>query len=130
MRNCFFEDNDFSTTVRLHKFFQKYGNDIFIEVCINRWAVVEFVKLGVLPKYDKVNDIFTVPINFNSYSKLDINGIKTSVTSDKRLFDIPVERIVLKELGIKRYSKNTDYRMSPMYATRAVFKIKLDDRKR
>lgn len=130
MRNCFFEDNDFSTNVRPVSFIQKDSKGYFIEVRINRKDVVKFMEMGVPPKYDEDDDIFTIQIGLNNSTNIHINGIRTMSLSDNRLQKIPVSLISIRELALKLYSKNTKYKNQKCYATKAIFHIQIPSRRK
>lgn len=130
MRNCFFEDNDFTTTVRPMSFIRKNRHGYFIDVKINKTDVVKFMMLGLIPTYVKDEDVFVLSVALNNATKIRINGIRaTSLNYDDiRLQQIPVSLVTIRELALKIYSENTDYKYHQCYATKAIFHIKIQPR--
>ena len=128
MRNCYFEDNDFMTTVRPQSFIQEDRRGYFIEVRINQTDVVKFMKIGVIPKYIKDQDRFVIFVGLNNKTIIHINGIRTMSLSDNRLQQIPTSLVSIRELALKVYSQNTDYRNRDCYATKAIFHIDVPSR--
>lgn len=127
MRNCFFEDNDFSTIVRPASFIKKDNRGLYIDVKINKKDVVKFMTLGIVPTYIQKDDIFIISIALTNATKIRINGIRATTLNldDNRLCKMPTSLITIRELGLKLYSKNTDYKTHQCYATKAIFHIKM-----
>lgn len=132
MRNCFFEDNDFSTTVRPASFIKEDNRGYFIDIKINKTDVVKFMMLGLIPVYIKDQDIFVLSVALNYSTKIRINGIRaTSLKlNDDRLQKIPASIISIRELALKMYSKNTGYKSRQCYATKAIFHIRTESNAR
>ena len=132
MRNCFFEDNDFTTTVHLASFIKKDYRGYFIDIRINKPDVAKFMMLGLVPTYHADKDIFTLSVALNNATKIRINGIRvTSLDlNDNRLQQIPLSLISIRELALKRYSKETDYKSQQCYATKVIFCINISSRSR
>lgn len=130
MRNCFFEDDNFTTIVRPVSFIKEDNRGYFIEIRINKSDVVKFMMLGLVPTYVKEDDIFILPVAINNVTKMRINGIRVSSfdLEDERLQKIPISLLSIKELALKVYSKNTDNKNQQCYATRVIFDVKLQAR--
>ena len=124
MRNCFFEENDFSTTVRPCSFIKEDKHGYFTEVRINKTDVVKFMEHGVTPEYDIDNNIFKIAISLNNNTTLHLNGMRASL-SDKRLKEIPVDYISIRELALRLYSSKTGYKNRQCYAIKALFRLDL-----
>lgn len=126
MRNCFFEDSDFTTIVRPVSFIKEDTHGYFIDIRVNKTDVVKFVMLDLVPTYIKEKDIFVISVALNNSTKLRINGIQaTSLKLDDRITKIPVSLISIRELGLKRYSKHTNAKARQCYATKAIFHVKI-----
>lgn len=125
MRNCFFEDNDFTTTVRPASFIKKDNRGYFIDIKLNKTDVVKFMMLGLVPTYHMDKDIFTLSVALNNATKIRINGIRATSLNldDNRLQQMPLSLISIRELALKRYSIKTDYKSQQCYATKAIFHI-------
>ena len=125
MRNCFFEDNDFTTTVRPMSFIKKDNDGYFTIIKINKTDVVKFMMLGITPEYIKEKDIFIVSVGITNSTKIRINGIRATSLSltDNRLQQMPLSLISIRELAIRVYSKNTN-KIHQCYATKVIFHIK------
>lgn len=132
MRNCFFEDNDFATTVHPASFIKEDGHGYFIDIRINKTDVYKFMMLGLIPTYHVDKDIFTLSVALNNSTKIRINGIRVTSLNldDNRLQQIPLSIISIRELALKQYSKKTDYKSQQCYATRAIFYINTSYRSR
>lgn len=132
MRNCFFEDNDFTTTVRPASFIKEDNRGYFIDIRINKTDVVKFMMLGIIPTYHDDKDIFTISVALNNVTKIRINGMRVTSLNldDNRLQQIPLSLISIRELALKRYSKKTDYKSQQCYATKAIFCINTPSRSR
>ena len=132
MRNCFFEDNDFTTIVRPASFIKEDNRGYFIDIKINKTDVVKFMTLGLVPTYQPDKDIFTLSVALNNATKIRINGIRATSLNldDNRLQQIPLSLISIRELALKRYSNKTDYKSQQCYATKAIFYIDAPSRSR
>lgn len=132
MRNCFFEDDDFITTVRPASFIKEDNHGYFIDIRINKTDVVKFMMLGIVPTYYADEDIFTISVALNNTTKIRINGIRATSLNleDNRLQKIPASLISIRELALKRYSKKTEYKSRQCYATKAIFCINVSSRKK
>lgn len=132
MRNCFFEDDDFTTTVRPASFIKEDNRGYYIDVRINKTDVVKVMMLGLVPTYHADKDIFVLSVALNNVTKIRINGIRATSLNldDNRLQQIPLSLISIRELALKRYSKKTDYRYQQCYATKAIFHIDTSFRKK
>lgn len=126
MRNCFFEDSDFTTIVRPVSFIKEDDHGYFIDIRINKTDVVKFVMLELVPTYVKEKDIFVISVALTNTTKIRINGIQAaSLNLDDQVTKIPVSLISIRELGLKRYSKNTNAKARQCYATKAIFHVKV-----
>ena len=125
MRNCFFEDNDFTTTVRPASFIKKDNRGYFIDIKLNKTDVVKFMMLGFVPTYHADKDIFTLSVALTNATKIRINGIRATSLNldDNRLQQIPLSLISIREIALKRYSEKTDYKSQQCYAVKAIFYI-------
>lgn len=125
MRNCFFEDNDFTTTVRPESFIKKDKNGYFIDIKINKSDVLHFMVLGVIPKYVQDKDIFVLSVAITNSTKIRINGMKanSSMFDEKKSRQIPASLISIRELGLKLYSKNARSKSRQCYATKLIFHV-------
>lgn len=132
MRNCFFEDNDFTTTVRPASFIKKDNRGYFIDIRINKTDVVKFMMFGLVPTYHADKDIFTLSVTLNNATKIRINGIRATSLNldDNRLQQMPLSLISIRELALKQYSNKTDYKSQQCYATKAIFHIDIPSRSR
>ena len=132
MRNCFFEDDDFTTTVRPASFIKEDNRGYFIDIRINKTDVVKFMMLGLVPTYHDDEDIFTISVALNNVTKIRVNGIRVASLNleDNRLQKIPISLISIRELALKRYSKKTDYKTQQCYATKAIFSIDTSSKSR
>jgi len=132
MRNCFFEDDDFTTTVRPASFIKKDNRGYCIDVKINKKDVIKFMILGIIPTYHADEDVFVISIALNNVTKIRINGIRATSLNldDDRLQQIPLSLISIRELALKRYSKKTDYKSQQCYATKAIFCIDTSSKSR
>lgn len=131
MRNCFFEDSDFTTSVRPVSFIKEDNRGYFIDIKINKTDVVKFMMLGLIPTYDTDKDIFVLSVALNNATKIRINGIRAPSLKldDTRLQQIPISLISIQELALKRYSKKTRKKWQ-CYATKANFHINTPSRSR
>lgn len=127
MRNCFFEDNDFSTTVRPESFIKRTSYGYVIDVKINKSDVVNFMMLGLVPEYIKDKNIFVLSVMFNNATKIRINGIRATSLDldDNRLQKIPISLVSIRELALRVYSEKTNSKYQKCYATKAIFHIKM-----
>ena len=132
MRNCFFEDDDFTTTVRPTSFIKKDNRGYCIDVRINKKDVVKFMMLGIVPTYNADKDVFVISVSLTNVTKIRINGIRATSLNldDDRLQQIPLSLISIRELALKRYSKKTDYKSQQCYATKAIFCIDTSSKSR
>ena len=132
MRNCFFENDDFTTTVRPASFIKEDNRGYFIDIKINKTDVVKFMMLGLVPTYHADEDIFTLSVALNNNTKIRINGIRATSLNldDNRLQQIPLSLISIRELALRQYSKKTDYKSQQCYATKAIFHINTPSRSR
>ena len=126
MRNCFFEDNDFSTTVRPMSFIKRTSHGYVIDVKINKSDVVTFMMLGLVPEYIKDENVFILSIMINNATKIRINGIRATYLDldDNRLQKMPISLVSIRELALRVYSEKTDSKSQKCYATKAIFHIK------
>lgn len=129
MRNCFFEDNDFSTIVRPASFIKEDDHEYFIDIKINKTDVVKFMMLGLVPTYRASENIFTLSVALNNSTKIRINGIRVTSLGldDDRLQQIPVSLVSIEDLVLKRYSKKTN-KSQQCYATKAIFHVDTSSR--
>lgn len=132
MRNCFFEDDDFTTIVRPASFIKEDNRGYFIDIRINKSDVVKFMTLGLVPTYHADKDIFTLSFALNNTTKIRVNDIRVTSLNldDDRLQKIPLSLISIREIALKRYSKKTDYKPQQCYATKAVFCIDTSSKSR
>lgn len=132
MRNCFFEDDDFTTTVRPASFIKGDNLGYFLDIKINKKDVIKFMTLGLMPVYKKEDDIFILPVALTNATKIRINGIRAASLNldDNRLQQIPISLITIRELALKRYSKKTYKKSRQCYATKAIFYINKSSRRK
>lgn len=126
MRNCFFEDSSFTTTVKPLSLIKDDGYGYFIEVRIKKTDIAKFIENGVVPFYVQDNDIFAVRIALNNNTTVRINGMRLTSLSDGRLEKIPISAISIRELALKLYSKKSGKKHFQCYATKVLFKININ----
>lgn len=132
MRNCFFEDDDLVTTVRPASFIKKDKDGYFIKIKINKTDVVKVMMLGLVPTFIKDSDMFVLSVSLTNATRIRVNGMRVNSLNldDNRLQQMPISLVSIRELGIKKYSKNTDFKHRQCYATTLVMHIKVPSKAR
>ena len=91
MRNCFFEDSNFSTTIKPISFIKEDGRGYFIEVRINKTDVVKFIENGVVPNYVDDKNMFMIARTSGVIAPNNINHFETIKTiSSLKLTNIAI----------------------------------------
>lgn len=129
MYNCFFEDCSFYFNVKADTFICKDRDGYFIKVqVVSKMAIIELMKLGVVPSYDEEKDIFFIKIYLSNASKIRINGFPLSLISEKYPVNSTAKSISIKEAALKRYAadhpKSVHVNGRACYAKRLLLKIR------
>lgn len=123
--NCFIDDNDeVYTTVKLSSAIKadKYG--YFIEATLTRDNVLELLKHGIAALYSQ-KGYFYITVQLTNNTDIRINGLQVTSLSDSRLQKLPLDKITLKELILKRYSTKTKHTPRQCYATKILLTLKV-----
>lgn len=124
MANCFFEDAECTINVKPLEIVRQDEHGYCTIVQILRKDIVKLLKIGVLPDYDSQKDIFTLRVKVTVATKFHINGLRIYDIFDEKLQQIPIDRILIREIGIKKYSEKTKY-FDKYYATRLILHLKM-----
>jgi hypothetical protein len=108
-------------------FLEKDKNGYFVKVQIpTQRAIIGLLKIGVVPMYDPDLDIFYLNVYLNNSTKIRVNGMRLSSLSENNSLKFSNNHVSIRELAIKRYSKNTFKKQQidkQCYATRLLLKI-------
>lgn len=122
--NCLFDDIDLITSVKPLRMFCSDNDGYFIEVCINKTSIVDFMKNGISPVYDGEKEIFKLRIRINNATIIRINGLKVNNLDDSMLRAVPNNLWTIRELKLHKYSHKTKMPKDSCYATRLILRLK------
>lgn len=126
MYNVFFEDADLILLTKIDTFIEEDSRGFYIDLVIRRPDVIKLMLIDVVPKH-RGNGVFILRVRLNNNTQVSLNGIRVTYLGDERFKSIPLNKISLREMVLKRYSLKTqksghrDY----CYATKALFKVKV-----
>lgn len=122
MANCFFEDNDCIINVKPVVLINqdRFGWHTIIQ--IQQKDVLKLMKQGIIPVYNFEKDIFTLRVKVTTSTVFRINGVRIYDIDDKRLQKIPLNKVNIREIAVKKYSEKTKY-YDTYYAKRLIFHL-------
>ena len=121
--NCFFEDADITFDAKLLSFISTDRHGYYLDVSIPKYRVVELMQNDILPEHTGGGN-FKLRIRLNNSTKLTLNGINVFNFNDRKIQSIPISKIILRELALKRYSKNHERFSGQCYELKVICKIK------
>lgn len=120
MRNCFCEDFDLSFSVKMASPIG-FCHGYFINVQIPRSVVLDLAENGIYPNYTSRKGWF-LAISLNNNTRINLNGIRIYDLSNDILKDLEYNNVVIKELAIRAYSKNSNRHHLGCYATKLIMR--------
>ena len=123
--NCLFDDVDFNFRARLNSSILSDGHGYYLELRINRSDVIKLMELGVVPNHIG-NGVFVLQVRITNKSLVTFNGLRLSYFNDEAVRNLDISKVVIKEICLRRYSKNTITKNNTKrqcYATRVTFTI-------
>ena len=96
-------------------------------ITIKKPDVIKLMLIDVVPEH-RGDGVFILRVRLNNNTQVSLNGIKITYLGDELFKNIPLNKITLKEIALKRYSSKTRNQSSYKeycYATKALFKIKV-----
>lgn len=122
MYNVFFKDSDLNLSTKLYTFVKEDQYGYYIDLYIRKSDVVNCMCIDIIPK--RLDNKFTIRVRLNNSTKFLLNGIRIDYLGDARLQKIPIEKLILQEMLLKRYSGKRKNPAGYCYAIKAVFTIK------
>ncbi len=123
--NCFIDEKDeLYLTVKIISAIKmdKYG--YFIETKVSKGNAIKLLKYGIVPIYSD-KDYFYIPVQITNNCTIRINGMRVDSLMDSRLQKLPIDKIILKELVLKKYSEKTKHTPRQCYATKIILTLKI-----
>lgn len=119
-KNCFFEDFDISFTAKLDSVIEQNSKGYFIKIRIPPNQVSKLMKYGIYPNRKDV-DYWVLTIKINNRTSIMLNGRKVDWYKTSTFDDIPLDRLVINGLILRKYSTRVqeEYQCS-CYAKRLV----------
>ncbi len=127
MYNVFFEDTDLILSTKLDTFIEEDGRGFYIDLIIRRQDVIKLMLIDVVPEH-RGDGVFILRVRLTNNTQVSLNGIRVTYLGDERLKSMPLNKINLEEIALKRYSSKTRSKRGPRdycYATKALFKVKV-----
>lgn len=122
MYNVFFEDSDLNLSTKLDTFIEEDRYGYFIDLIIRKSDVVHCMCFDIVPKHIE-NNKFTIRVRLNNATNVQLNGIRVNYLGDKRLKKLPITKLKLREMSLKRYSSKRKNPAGYCYATKAIFRL-------
>ena len=127
MYNVFFEDTDLILLTKMDTFIEEDERGFYIDLVVRKPDVIKLMLIDVAPEH-RGDGVFILRVRLNNNTQVSLNGIKITYLGDELFKNIPLNKITLKEIALKRYSSKTRNQSSYKeycYATKALFKIKV-----
>lgn len=89
--------------VRLHGFIESDRHGYFLTLWLYKTNVTKLMELGVVPAWDADTKRFILKIALGNTCTILMNGLKLTSFADERFSKIPIEKLTIKEICLKRY---------------------------
>lgn len=128
MRNCYFEDCDINIKVRPLTTISKGVDGYFIDVAISKKDLLILMISGIFPDWDSEKKSFKLAVRLNNNTKLYLNGLRVTSLEDERLLMIPLSKLSIRELSLKKYSTSTNVKKCSCYAVKLNYHVDISRR--
>lgn len=114
------DDVDMMTKVRVNSLVKSDRHGYFIELAVLQRDVVTLMKSGMPPRFNGRD--FILRASVGNTATILINGMRLDCLDEDRFANVPVDKVVLKEVMLRKYSDKTKSSRS-CYVTRLVASI-------
>lgn len=129
MYNVFFDDTDLNLSTKIKTFIEEDKYGYYIDLFIRKSDVVKCMCEDIIPIHLQ-NGKFIIRVRLNNSTNISLNGIRIDYLGDERLKALPLEKLKLREMILKRYFSKRKNPAGYCYATKAIFKIEIEPSRR